>query len=307
MKKVMVFGSLNMDLTIECDTIPQAGETLEGRGFFTNPGGKGGNQAVATAKLGAHTYMIARVGKDLFGRQMRESLEGHGVDCTYVSESQHKSTGVAIITRCQGDNRILLSPGANHEIKGQDVDAILKKLGEPGDVFMTQYECSAAAVAESLVSAKRYGLFTLFNPAPAKVISPETYRAVDLLVVNQTECEFLTGIYPEEKESCQRALSRFSAMGAGNAIITLGSRGSISRVGEEIVEISSYSVPNVDTTAAGDAYIGALASALVKGEKMEDCMRYATKAAALTITKQGAQISIPYQNEIDIYFKEESL
>lgn len=307
MKKVIVFGSLNMDITIECDTMPKAGETLEGRNFFTNPGGKGGNQAVAAAKLGAPTYMIARVGDDLFGKQMREALAGYGVDCTYLSESDGKSTGVALITRCEGDNRIILSSGANHELTARDVDVILEQVSEPRDIFVTQYECDAAAVIGSLAAAKRRGLFTLFNPAPAKAIPPEAYQTIDLIVVNQTECEYLTGIYPTEKESCQSALNRFFAMGVGGAIITLGSRGSVCRIGEEIVLIESYSVPNVDTTAAGDTYIGALASALVRGEALEACMRFATKAAALTITRQGAQISIPYQNEIETYFKEESI
>lgn len=305
MKKVLVFGSLNMDLTIECDVMPQAGQTLEGQGFFTNPGGKGGNQAVAAAKLGSPTYMIARVGRDLFGQQMRTVLGDYGVNCTYLSESEFNSTGVAMIMRCEGDNRIILSSGANHEMNGRDVDEILGKLSEPLDVFMTQYECDASAVLDSLAAAKKRRLFTLFNPAPAKSIPPETYANIDLIVVNQTECEFLTGLYPTDKESCQKALNRFFAMGAGGAIITLGSRGSVCRIGDEIVQVSSYSVPNVDTTAAGDAYIGALASALVRGERMEDCMRFATKAAALTITKQGAQRSIPYRNEIDAYFKEE--
>ena len=305
MKKVLVFGSLNMDLTIECDVMPQAGQTLEGRGFFTNPGGKGGNQAVAAAKLDAPTYMIGRVGRDLFGKQMRTALEEYGVNCTYLSESDYNSTGVAVITRCEGDNRIILSSGANHEMNGRDVDEILEKISEPLDVFMTQYECDASAVVDSLAAAKKRRLFTLFNPAPAKAIPPETYADIDLIVVNQTECQFLTGLYPTDKDSCQTALNRFSAMGAGGAIITLGSRGSVCRIGDEIVQINSYSVPNVDTTAAGDAYIGALASALVRGERMEDCMRFATKAAALTITKQGAQRSIPYRKEIDAYFKEE--
>lgn len=305
MKKVIVFGSLNMDITIECDTMPKAGETLEGRNFFTNPGGKGGNQAVAAAKLGAPTYMIARVGKDLFGGQLRSALAGYGVDCTYLSESDSKNTGVAVITRCEGDNRIILSSGANHEMTARDVDTVLEQVSEPQDIFVTQYECDAAAVIDSLAAAKRRGLFTLFNPAPAKAIPPEAYSNIDLIVVNQTECEYLTGLYPTEAASCQNALNRFFAMGVGNAIITLGSRGSICRIGTETVQVESYSVPNVDTTAAGDTYIGALASALVRGDTMEDSMRFATKAAALTITRQGAQISIPYQNEIETYFKEE--
>lgn len=307
MKKVLVFGSLNMDLTIECDVMPQAGETLEGRGFLTNPGGKGGNQAVAAAKLGAPTYMIGRIGADLFGRQLKTAMEEYGVNCAYLSESTQNNTGVAIIMRCEGDNRIILSPGSNHEMGSGDVHEILDKIGEPGDIFITQYECDASAVIGALAAAKQKHLFTLFNPAPAKAIPTEAYANIDLIVVNQTECEFLSGIYPTDEATCQEALQRFSDMGAGGAVITLGSHGSACRIGEKIVRVDSYSVPNVDTTAAGDAYIGALASALVQGEHMENCMRFATKAAALTITKQGAQQAIPYRNEIDAYFEEESV
>ena len=304
MKKVLVFGSLNMDLTIECDAVPQAGQTVDGRNFFTNPGGKGGNQAVAAAKLGAPTYMIARVGADMFGRQLREALAGYGVGCTYVSESAINSTGVAVITRSEGDNRIILSSGSNHELTRADVEAVLDAFAEPLDIFVTQYECASRAVADALAAARKRRLFTLFNPAPAKPIPPDMYPNIDLIVVNQTECEYLTGLYPHDRESCQNALTRFQAMGAGGAIITLGSKGSVSRIGDELVMVDSYSVPNVDTTAAGDAYIGALASALVRGGNLESCMRFATKAAALTITKPGAQQSIPTLPDIEAYFKD---
>lgn len=306
MGKVIVFGSLNMDLTIECDAMPQAGQTVEGRNFLTNPGGKGGNQAVAAAKLGAPTWMIARVGQDLFGEQVRLALEGAGVDCTYVDRSDCNNTGVAVITRCGGDNRIILNAGANHEMCGKDVVAILDRLAEPKDIFVTQYECEQRAVIDALSAARSHRLFTLFNPAPARPIPAEAYANIDLIVVNQTECEFLTGLYPRDKASCRNALSRFKAMGVGGAIITLGEKGSVCRMGDDVILVDSYSVPNVDTTAAGDSYIGALACALVRGNNVEQCMRFATKVAALTITRQGAQQSIPYLNEVEAYFKEES-
>ena len=283
MGKVIVFGSLNMDLTIECDAMPQAGQTLQGRNFLTNPGGKGGNQAVAAAKLGAPTWMIARVGQDLFGEQVRLALEESGVDCTYVDRSDCNNTGVAVITRCGGDNRIILNAGANHEMCGKDVVAILDKLAEPKDIFVTQYECEQQAVIDALSAAKSHRLFTLFNPAPAKPIPADAYANI----------------------SCQNALSRFKAMGVGDAIITLGEKGSVCRMGDDVILVDSYPVPNVDTTAAGDSYIGALACALVRGNNVEQCMRFATKVASLTITRQGAQQSIPYLNEVEAYFKEE--
>lgn len=221
-----------------------------------------------------------------------------------MSESAINSTGVAVITRSEGDNRIILSSGSNHELTGADVEAVLDAFAEPLDIFVTQYECASRAVADALAAARKRRLFTLFNPAPAKPIPPDMYPNIDLIVVNQTECEYLTGLYPHDRESCQNALTRFQAMGAGGAIITLGSKGSVSRIGDELVMVDSYSVPNVDTTAAGDAYIGALASALVRGGNLESCMRFATKAAALTITKPGAQQSIPTLPDIEAYFKD---
>lgn len=307
MKKVLVFGSLNMDVTIECDAMPQAGQTVDGRNYFTNPGGKGGNQAVAAAKLGAPTYMIARVGDDAFGEQMRQSLEGYGVNCDYLSKSTINSTGVAIITRCEGDNRIILSSGANYELTGPDVEAVLGDLAEPLDLFVTQYECESRAVRDALAAAKKRRLFTMFNPAPAKAIPSDMYPNIDLIVVNQTECEFLTGLYPRTREDCQNAMTRFRAMGVGSAIITLGAKGSVCGAGETLIQVDSLPVPNVDTTAAGDSYIGALASALVRGSNLEQCMRFATKAASLTITKPGAQQSIPTLDEVKAYFKEDVL
>ena len=298
MKKVIVFGSLNMDLTIECDQLPQAGQTVEGHGFFTNPGGKGGNQAAAAAKMGAPTYMIARVGEDLFGEEILRALTGAGVDCRYVDKSARGGTGVAVITRSGGDNRIILSRGANHEITGAEVEAALESLGGPLDVFVTQYECSALAVTDALAAAKRRGLFTIFNPAPAKAIPPETYPDIDLLVVNQTECAFLTGIYPTDRESCQTALGRFKALGAGGAIITLGAAGSVCRMGGELIRVESYSVPNVDTTAAGDTFTGYLLAAMARGCSMAECLELASKAAALAVMKEGAARSIPYLQDV---------
>lgn len=306
MKKVIVLGSLNMDLTIACDLIPQAGETVEGNGFMTTPGGKGGNQAVAAARLGAPTCLIARVGRDWFGDQLLRSLRDYGVNCDWTAQSESLGTGVAIILRSKGDNRIVIHPGANHELTGEDVKAALKRMAQPGDLFTTQYECFQKTVHSSLFLARQMGLFTLFNPAPAKTIPPETYKNLDLLVVNQTECQFLTGIYPCDEKSCRSALEVFRERGAGAAIITLGSGGSVYGRGDEpLLVVESYPVPIVDTTAAGDTYIGALASSLVAGRAMRDSMVFATKAASLAITKCGAQQSIPSLSEVQQFFQEE--
>jgi ribokinase len=304
MKKVIVFGSLNMDMTIECRAMPQKGETIDGSGFFTNPGGKGGNQAVAAAKLGAETHMIARIGKDLFGDEIHNRLLGYGVNCELIDSSENQATGVAMILLCEGDNRIILSPGSNHEMRIEQVSFFLEKIACPGDVFITQFECDYDTTIQALAKARDLAMFTLFNPAPAKRIPDESYGNIDLIVVNQSECAFLTGIYPQDESDCSKAVALFQGLGAKHAIITLGSKGSVTVLDKQVHLVRSYKVDLVDTTSAGDAYIGALASLLVRGENIVDSMRFATKAAALTITKHGAQQSIPDLKELNDFFKE---
>ena len=299
MKQVVVFGSLNMDLTIQCSRMPLAGETVEGSNFLSNPGGKGGNQAVAAAKSKAPTRMIACVGDDVFGREILEGLTQYQVDCEAVRVSSRGQTGVAMITCHEGDNRIILSSGTNHELRVQDVKEALERIASPGDLFVTQYECHKETVLESLRTARQMGMYTIFNPAPAKSIPRESYPDIVLLVVNQTEAQFQTGIFPEGEESCRAAIQAMLAMGAGQVIITLGSGGSIFNVGEELRLVSAYKVEVVDTTAAGDTYIGALAARLAEGRQLEESVEYATRAAALTITRYGAQQAIPYKEEIE--------
>lgn len=293
-----MFGSLNMDLTIRCERMPQQGETVEGSNFLSNPGGKGGNQAVAAAKFGAPTRMIACVGQDVFGKKMLEVLQGYKVNCGEVKVSETGQTGVAVITCHEGDNRIILSPGTNHELKAADVKEVLTRLALPGDIFVTQYECEQNTVLASLEYARELGMYTIFNPAPAKMIPEKYYPFIDLLVVNQTEAEFQTGIFPQEEESCRQAIESMQRLGAKQVIITLGSRGSIFNAGESLYSIPAERVEAVDTTAAGDTYIGVLAACMAEDKGLEESVRYATKAAALTIMRYGAQQAIPYREEI---------
>ncbi len=300
MKSVIVFGSLNMDLTIQCERIPQQGETVEGSNFLSNPGGKGGNQAVAAAKFGASTKMIACVGQDVFGQKLLNVLEEYKVDCQSVKISKSGQTGVAVITCHEGDNRIILSSGTNHELKAEDVKEVLYKVAKPGDLFVTQYECEQNTVLESLQIAKEMGMYTIFNPAPAKIIPTQYYTYIDLLVVNQTEAEFQTKIFPQEEESCKEAIQSMRQMGAQQVIITLGSSGSIFNLGEELYQVPACQIEAVDTTAAGDTFIGVLAACLAEEKDLKESVQYATKAAALTITRYGAQQAIPYRKEIEI-------
>ena len=305
MKKVIVYGSINMDMTIESSRMPKEGETIDGYGFFTNTGGKGANQAVAAAKLGAETFLIGRVGGDAFGGAVLEKLTQYGVNCGFVSRSSSQATGTAVVLRCNGDNRIILGAGANHEMKIGAVRQALERIASPEDLFLTQFECDYETTLQAVRLAKRAGLSTVLNPAPAKEIPEEVYSCIDLLVMNQTECEFLSGSSPQNESECEKAIRFFQEKGVKSVIVTLGPGGSITVDGGAVRHIRSYKVPKVDTTAAGDCYIGALASAMVHGMDLAESMIFATKAAALTITKQGAQQSIPYKSEVDEYYKEE--
>lgn len=307
MSKVVTFGSLNMDLTIACARLPQAGETVEGSDLILNPGGKGGNQAVAAARAGAHSQMIACVGADVFGRELLEALKTYGVDTAYVQTRADTPTGMAFITRHHNDNRIILHAGANRALTGGEVCDILKENACAGDLFVTQFECDLEATFAAVAQAHRMGLYTIVNPAPAKEIPDHVYQQVDLLVLNETEAQFLTGIPAQGTENLNRALDWFESRGVGSVIITLGDAGSIVRCQGRTFTVPARRVAVVDTTAAGDTYIGALAASLSRGKTMEESTQFATAAAALAIGRCGAQQSIPDQTAIQQFLKEEPL
>lgn len=304
MKKLIVLGSLNMDISIQSDYMPRSGETINGYGFLMNSGGKGGNQAVAAAKLGVDVKMIANVGNDIFGKQLLDDIKSYGVDVSNVEISNDVSSGVAMITRCNNDNRIILSNGANHTLDFETIKEKLKKIANPGDIFLTQLENNFEVVKKSIQFAKELGLYTILNPAPAKVLDDNFYKYLDLVIVNQSECELLTGIYPEDEKSYPNALAVFHDKGV-NAIITLGTDGSITNYTGDYEYITSRKVEAVDTTAAGDSYIGALCRYLIYEKDFLEGLRFASDVAALTVTKKGAQISIPNFNEVKEYFKED--
>lgn len=313
---VAVFGSMNMDLSVACEHMPRAGETVGGSGFITNAGGKGANQAVAAALMGARTCMIGAVGRDAFGEALVAGLQNAGVGVEFVARRDDVETGTATIIRCEGDNRIVLSPGANHALTGEDVAGALRclvadELGADvcdlapaaGGVFIAQGECDLMATAAALACAHGLGFYTVFNPAPAYDLPAGAWPAVDLVCPNETECQVLTGILPTDDASCAAALKALLGKGAGAAVITLGGAGSVTLGDDgELLRVPALSSEVVDTTAAGDTFIGALAAARLQGLPLSECMAAGARASAVTVSRLGAQQSIPTRAEVERAF-----
>lgn len=298
MGKVIVFGSLNMDLTIECPRQPRMGETVTGSGFLLNPGGKGANQAVAASRLGADTVMIGAVGTDVFGEALVASLEGAGVACGRIRHIDGVSTGVASITRVGGDNCIVLDPGANHVLTGHDVTVVLDEVAAAGDVFVTQLECDLAATWEVLAAAHARGLYTILNPAPAVPIPREVWASVDAICLNETECEIVTGVFPGDELAIEHALELLADWGVGMVALTLGAQGSRVLCEGRTIDSRPPAVRVIDTTGAGDTYIGALAMGRARGLSLDETVEWATCASALATARLGAQQAVPAADEV---------
>ncbi len=302
MPKALVFGSMNMDLSICCARIPAAGETIDGDSFITNPGGKGANQAVAASRMGAPVTMVAAVGDDTFGSVLLGCLDGAGIDVSAVRTVTEVPTGTATIIRVDGDNRIILDHGANYCLSSADVCDAVDRFGEPGDVFLTQFECGPDATAAALAHAHDRGLFTMVNPAPARPIPDDFWRSVDYLCMNETECESITGDFPFGPEDASMAARKIAGKGVSQVVVTLGSKGSYGYDRGEECFVPARCVDAVDTTAAGDTFIGAMVSGHLMGMGFRESMELATCASALTVQRVGAQQSIPSLAEVNASF-----
>ncbi|TGY60358.1 ribokinase [Coriobacteriaceae bacterium] len=302
MPKALVFGSMNMDLSICCARIPAAGETIDGDSFITNPGGKGANQAVAASRMGAPVTMVAAVGDDTFGSVLLGCLDGAGIDVSAVRTVTEVPTGTATIIRVDGDNRIILDHGANYCLSSADVCDAVDRFGEPGDVFLTQFECEPDATAAALAHAHDRGLFTMVNPAPARPIPDDFWRSVDYLCMNETECESITGDFPFGPEDASMAARKIAGKGVSQVVVTLGSKGSYGYDRGEECFVPARCVDAVDTTAAGDTFIGAMVSGHLMGMGFRESMELATCASSLTVQRVGAQQSIPSLAEVNASF-----
>lgn len=296
MKKIFIVGSLNMDLVIRAPYMPENGVTLTGSGFMTNPGGKGANQAAAVGKLGGAAYMVGCVG-ETFGAELTGTLSSYGVNVEHV-RTQPGSSGIAVIVVVDGDNRIFLDPGANACVDRALVDRALET-AEPGDILIEQLEIGLDAVGYALKRAKEKGMTTFLNPAPAAALGDEIFPLCDYFLPNQSETEFYTGIRPDSDDVLLQCAAVLQARGARNVLMTLGTRGSACVTPEgKLIRVPCEKAEAVDTTAAGDTYVGALCVRLSEGADIETAMRFASRASAITVTRRGAQQSIPTRKEV---------
>lgn len=290
MKKIIIVGSLNTDLVINAPYAPRGGETLLGSGFMVNSGGKGANQACAAAKLGGNAYMCGCVGNDAFGCELIENLKSTGVNVDFVRRVENTPSGVAVIVVTQGENRIIIDSGANGYLSKEDIDGALAIANE-GDIYLTQLENPIDVIGYGLEKAKEKGLFTILNPAPASKDILKYAKYVDVITPNETESEILGG-----KEE-------LFSLGIKTIITTLGSRGfEIATQGKEKI-YPCIKITPVDTTAAGDTACGGLCAKLSKGYSLEEAMKFGSLAASIACTRQGAQMSIPTEQEVESYGK----
>ena len=296
---ILVVGSVNMDLVVRTPRLPAPGETLLGRSFTTSPGGKGANQAVAAALLGARCRMIARVGNDAFGTQLLESMNAVGVCCDDVMITKDAPTGVAmILVDSNGENSIVVAGGANLELTPDDVFP-REELFEQADVVLLQLELPLPTVRAAANIARRHGCKVVLDPAPApKSLCPELCR-VDVLSPNVIEAERITGSRTEELGAERGIGLDLISRGVEAAVLKLGARGSLVVTADgQYARVRAYKVDVVDTTAAGDAFTAALAVAVARGQPLSEAAKFANAAGALACTRLGAQAAMPTEDEV---------
>ncbi|QXI26437.1 ribokinase [Pseudomonas vanderleydeniana] len=297
--KVVVIGSLNMDLVTRAERLPRAGETLIGRSFGTVPGGKGANQAVAAARLGAQVSMVGCVGDDAYGQQLRDALLAEGIDCQAVTAVDGVSSGVAlIVVDDSSQNAIVIVAGGNGCLTTEVVkgfDAVL----QAADVIICQLEVPLETVGYALKRGRELGKTVILNPAPASAPLPaDWYASIDYLIPNESEASALSGLPVDSQASAEAAASQLMAAGAGKVIITLGAQGSLFADGQGFTHFPAPKVQALDTTAAGDTFVGGFAAALAAGQAEAEAIRFGQVAAALSVTRAGAQPSIPQLSEV---------
>lgn len=296
---ILVVGSINMDLVVRAPEMPSPGQTVLGGEFTQNPGGKGANQAVAVARLGGSVQMIGRVGSDAFGLTLRNSLAKAGVDVEAVLPTEDTPTGVAmIVVNRRGENAIVVAPGANASVSPDDLYC-RTDLFERAEIVMLQLELPLPTVRAAIGLARQHGAKVILDPAPVPRSFPDELYDVDLLTPNTTEAEQLTGQQAVEERLDKRVATMLIERGSKRAVLKLGPRGSLAACADgHFYRVPPYQTAVVDTTAAGDAFTGAMAFILARGGHLHDALKFANAAGALACSKFGAQASMPSAAEV---------
>lgn len=300
--KILVVGSANTDMVISAEHFPQPGETMMGHSFMTNHGGKGANQVVAAARLEGDTAFIGKVGDDQFGHSTIEMMKQEGIDVTGLTVTSEQPSGVALITTvASGENSIIIDSGANGVLSPADIQAA-EGLFENAGIVLLQLETPVDTVTEAAALGKKHGAYVVLNPAPApKEPLPEALlKNVDLLIPNETEAGYISGVNISGDEDIPAAMTEIQKLGVKDVIITVGSRGVCARIDGEVVNVPAFKVKAVDTTAAGDTFCGALCVALANGKPLVEAIRFGCKASSISVTRRGAQMSMPCLSEIDL-------
>jgi ribokinase len=299
---IVVIGSLNMDIVIEADRYPHPGETILGHNARFIPGGKGANQAVAAARLGAKTTMIGAVGADSFGQELLLALDADRISRNSVKVVDGSSTGIASIFLSSGDNSIVVVPGANHQLLAEDIDKY-DDIIQDADIILLQLEIPLETVCHAAKKAKAFGKTVILNPAPAQALPDDLLRNVDYMTPNRTELSLLTGMNTEGEE-LEAAMRSLIQMGVTHVVTTLGADGSaFVEKGGILQKVSGYKVSVIDTTGAGDSFNAGLAYSLALRSSLEQSVSFAAKVSALAVTRFGAQAGMPSSKEVALFAK----
>lgn len=287
-----------MDMVVKTDHIPVPGETVLSGSFFMNPGGKGANQAVAVARLGGEVAFISKMGNDVFGKQFSQLFSDEGIDTRYILSDEDLPSGVALITVDEaGENSIVVASGANANLHNRDLDGALAQIAGAG-ILLVQLEIPMETVNYVVKFASSKGVKVILNPAPANTLGHDLLECVYILTPNKTEASMISGIEVTDMDSAKQAAQLICSKGCQNVVITMGSMGALICKGGEFSVVAARKVQTVDTTAAGDVFNGALAVAVSEGKELEEAVDFACEAAAISVTRLGAQASIPYRTEL---------
>ena len=285
-------------MVIKAERLPIPGETILGGIFLMNPGGKGANQAVAAARLGGDVTLISKTGNDVFGKQSVVLYNSENVNTDFISSDSKLPSGVALITvDSMGENCIVVASGANANLKPADIDKAIKAI-ESCNIVLMQLEIPLETVEYVAELASAKGKIVILNPAPARALSNALLKHLDLIIPNKSEAEILSGIKVTDIETAKQAADIIAKKGVDNVVITLGSQGALIREKDTFQFVAAHKVEAIDTTAAGDTFCGALCVGLSEGKSILEAVKLAVKASAITVTRMGAQSSLPYRSEL---------